>query len=436
MRSLDAVNLLRNDVVSGKDAGADSPRMNEAVAHEEPSQADGKSVLVRIVAGQSASSTAMAFRRVIPALILVRLTTDPVVIAGTSAAGAAGALVLGLWGSAFIDRIGRRRMSTLLPVMEGLLLVVLATTELLSSTTIVVMYVYALFVAGISTLRESSVLALLQSGVPRQHLARAYALYRGTDHGVHVVGKPLASLIFAVTSAGSLVLGAVLHFAASFIFGSVHPKVDVEKERGPVLAALREAYGWLWGDRGYRALASYWIAMNAVAGTVLSMIALHAKEVLNVPDAVYGALAATLPLGGMLGVAAAPYALGRVRASMVLTGAAIAFSTTLAVLGIASNVVLAGVALCLSAFAVLLAQGVVFPLLQAGVDRALYGRVQTGFMVLAHVAASTGAVVGGVVARLVGLSEMWWVFALALAITGSLMSKPLRRLDETARSLR
>ena len=175
-------------------------------------------------------------------------------------------------------------------------------------------------------------------------------------------------------------------------------KKTSEAPRRSVRSDIVEGIRWLFGNRTLRALATVSCLGNVVATAQFAMLALLAKEVLELPDVGFGLLLTATAIGATVGGLAAAAASKRFGSGTVLLTAKAGVGAAVLVLGLVANSWVAA-AMMMATGALMTAEKVVVSTLrQQIVPHELLGRVLSSSRLVAMVGGPVGAVLGGVLA--------------------------------------
>jgi predicted MFS family arabinose efflux permease len=214
--------------------------------------------------------------------------------------------------------------------------------------------------------------------------------------------------------------------------GSFRAQTTEASVGGPP-ATMRDeiAAGLYWlGDHDLlRALVLTIGVMNLTFGAVFSVWVLYAQEWLGLGPVGYGALAAGIPLGGVVGGLLAERVAGLLGAGTVLrAGLAVEVATHL-VLATTTSAWAAGAVLVLFGFHAIVWGTVSTSLRQELVPEGLRGRVNAVYLLSDAGSGSLGALLGGVLAMGLGLTAPFWVAAASVA---AWLAVAWRRLGDRA----
>lgn len=187
---------------------------------------------------------------------------------------------------------------------------------------------------------------------------------------------------------------------------------DVTTLRTDIVSGLR----WLWSQRVVRTLALMAGTTNFFTFGIISIFVLYAQDILNVSDALYGTLLATLGVGGLLGAVFAPRMVNRIGAGNTLRLSVGTQVVGTLVIGSISNAWIAGVLMAIFGFLVTSWNVVSISLRQELTPDETRGRVAGAARLLAWGGQPLGARAGGAVAASFGLRAPFFMASLAFVL--------------------
>jgi len=396
-------------------------------------------------------------------LLATSVTRNPVAVAGLTAAATLPWLVFSLPAGAWVDRTDRRRLMVRVDAGRALLLVILAVGVCLESFRLAALYL-VLFLVGVGetavdNAAQSLVPDLVEPGLLDRANGRLLAAERATNE---LAGPPLGAALFGVAAAVPFAVDAASFAASAALLATIRsgrastrlrraemrePEVATVgavplpgtgaagAEPGPGTAAappeprlrdsIAEGLRWVRGERAILRLTAIAAVANLAAGGVLGILVLFAKEHLGVSSLGFGLLLGAASTGGLLGGLAASRIVTAAGQGSVLVGMLFIEAVTDVAVALSGNVVLATVFLGAGAFCAAVWAVVSISLRQTIVPRALLGRVNSVYRLAGMGALPLGAVAGGVLASVFGLTAPFWASATALALLG-LVALPLR----------
>nr|WP_296071538.1 MFS transporter [uncultured Actinoplanes sp.] len=352
-------------------------------------------------------------------LLAASLSAGPVGVAAVTAAQALPWLVTGLAAGALADRRGARQ---LLVWADGGRVVVLATlvVAVAAGWASLPLVVAASLLLGVGeTVRDTAAQTALPFLVADRLLERANGrLVAGEIVGNEFVGPPVGAALFVAGAAlpfaangGSLALAVMLVLSLAPLPLPASPPAGAD--RG-VTAGLR----WLARHRLLRTLTLVTAAVAAADSAWFAILVLYASVRLHAGAVGFGVLLATGALGGLLGSLLADRLVGGSRHRTILTWT-LAVTAGIPVVLVFTSQLWAAVLVVVvtsGSFAVLNVTAV--SLRQRIVPRELLGRVVAAGRTLAFGATAAGALLGGALTAVAGISAPF-VFCAVVALVAT-----------------
>jgi MFS family permease len=263
--------------------------------------------------GQFLSQCGTWIQSVARAWLVLQLTNSAFTVGLVTALGSLPILLFTLYGGVVADRVNKRR--TVLILQSLMLTEALALAVLTGAGAITVHWIagLAVFYGLLSAFEVPTRQALISEIVGKTDLMNAIALNSSAFNVARVVGPSIAGALI-----GTVGLAACFYVnAASYLFvvaGLALMRVTpVERPApSPALAALREGFGYIFGNPAPRALVIL-IAIFGVFGfSFVTMMPVFARDVLHLDARGYGALVSAVGVGAA-GAALGTAAFGRRR---------------------------------------------------------------------------------------------------------------------------
>ena len=367
----------------------------------------------RLWASNAASNLGDGISFVAIPLLATALTSDPLLVAGTTIVHSAVRLLVVLPVGAFVDRWDRRRVLWLSNVGRGVLLAVLALAVASGAGSIGVLYLVLALIGVLETAADNAALSILPALVDSDELDRANSRISGTQLVAdEFVGPPLGGLLFAFAAAVPLAVTGGLYAAAGLVLLSLRGSFRAERtneDAANVASGIADGVAWLRQHRPLRVLAVVGALASVGYMVPFSILVLFARDTLGLDPAGYGVLLSVSAVGGLLGAAAAPALRRRVGYATTVTGSLMLGAAMLAAISLTTTPWVVG--LCLAAYILhVVIWGIcVNSLRQRLVPDALRGRVNAVFKLLGLIGLTVGALLGGVAASRFGLSAPFLV---------------------------
>jgi predicted MFS family arabinose efflux permease len=244
----------------------------------------------------------------------------------------------------------------------------------------------------------------------------------GSITGNDLVGPPIGAALFAVgmvtpfaTQAVCVALGALLIARMS-----ATPPAPIEERRrvgSDIAAGLR----WLWRDAPMRTLTLTIVLFNVTFGAAWSVLVLYASDRLGLGEVGFGLLLAASAVGGIVGSTIYGRLEHRLGPANIMRGGLMIEATT--------HLVLAATTVPLVAMATFFVFGIheaawgttSTTARQRLVPMEMQGRIGSIYMIAVQGGLVVGAAVGGVIARVWGLTgPFWFAFAGSVLILAAI----------------
>lgn len=360
-------------------------------------------------------------------LLVASETRDPVLVALAAVLQRLPWLVFGLHAGVVADRLDRRRVVVLVDLARALVLGVLAIS-IVTDTVNVAVVLATMFVLGTAeTFADVTTSTLLPMLVQKADLGVANArLQFGFITTNQLIGPPVGAALFAAGRAVPFVGQAVVVAMGALLVARIVAATPERHETpSPARRQIVEGLRWLWGNAPVRTLTLTILAFNITFGAAWAVLVLYASERLGLGDIGFGLLATASALGGVLGSWGYGWLERRVSLADIMRGGLIIETLT--------HLSLALTRLPAVAMATMFVFGVhtaawgttSTSIRQRAVPHEFQGRVASVYMVSVHGSIVVGSAVGGVVARLTGVTGPFWFAFVGSAVILVLMWREL-----------
>jgi MFS family permease len=352
-------------------------------------------------------------------LLVTTLTREPFAVAASVFLQQLPWVLFSIPAGAIIDRTDRRRLTILVNVLRGIVLLGLTATIVSGAIDLWIVFIAVFLIGTAEAFTDNAASALVATHVPKEHLGTANSRLSGTNILANqLLGPPLGALLFVIgmavpfgVDALCVLLGAVL---VSRIAATVAPRVP--SERRHIRHEIADGVRWLWHHPPIRALALTGLSFNVTFGMVYGLYVLLAKERLGLDDLGFGVLITMAAIGGIAGSVWYPalerrFALATLmRAGLLLeTMTHLIFATTTSPIVAAATMVLFGIHETVWGTTSTTVR-------QRAVPSSYLGRVTSVYMLGAFTGLVIGAVIGGAVAQRFGITAPFWLAFVGSAI--------------------
>lgn len=348
-------------------------------------------------------------------LLVASLTRDPVLVAGATLAGRLPWFLFALISGALVDRMDRKRVMVITDALRAVGVGGLAWGVSTGDIGILPIYLVAFGLGLSETFFDTAAEAFTPALVNVTDLPAANGRLQGLEWvSGSFVGPPVGAALFAVAAslpffvdAASFVLAALL---VALIPGAYRTDRSVTTTlRADIFSGLR----WLWGQRVLRTLALMAGTTNFFTFGIVSIFVLYAQDILDVSDAVYGVLLASLGVGGLLGAVVGPRMVTRIGSGNTLRLSVGIQIVTLILFASTSNGWIAGFLMAVFGTQITWWNVVAVSLRQELTPDEMRGRVAGGSRLLTWGSMPLGAFFGGAVASALGLRAPFFAAAAA-----------------------
>jgi len=388
----------------------------------------------RLLSANAVSNLGDGVRLAAGPLLVASLTDDPALVAGAVFAQQLPWLLVSLPAGAYVDRLDRRRLVLAVNLLRALVAGTLALAVATGTVSIPVVYT-AFFLVGVAeVLADNASSALVPAVVAPELLPRANArLVTAFVVGNQFAGPPVgawlfvagAALPFGVEAAG-FVLAAVL---LSRMRGRPAAQVIEPRRRGWLRRDVTQGVQWLWHHPGVRLLAVVLAVMNVTFMTAFAVWVLFARDRLGLSGVGFGFLLTASALGGLTGAACTGRLTDRFGAAALLRAGLLIETAVHGVLALTRDPWVAGATMVVFGAHAAVWGVVVVTIRQRVVPAHLLGRVNSVYFLLTMGGAALGALIGGLLARELGLTAPFWIAAAGNTL---LILAVWRRLAEAA----
>jgi MFS family permease len=366
-------------------------------------------------------------------LLVTTITREPLAVAMAVFLQQLPWVVFGIPAGAIIDRVDRRRLTILVNVLRGIVLLALMAT-VASGTVNLAIVLGAVFLIGTAeTFSDNASGALLATHVPKVHLGLANSRLSGASILANQLGgPPVGALLFSIgmalpfgVDATCALLGAAL---VSRISTVALPDPSTIAERH-IRHEIADGVRWLWHHPPIRALFLTILFFNITFGASMAVYVLFAQERLGLDDLGFGILITAGAVGGLIGSAAYPSLERRFALATLMRVGLLLETVTHLVLALTTSAIVAGGMMTVFGIHAVVWGTTSTTVRQRAVPGALLGRVTSVYM-LGNVGGSAlGVVIGGLIAQRFGVTAPFWFAFFGSAI---LLALIWRTLDDIA----
>jgi len=381
---------------------------------EEPARRGLGRSFANVFTANISSSLADGIARVAAPLLAVRLTDDPLLVAGIAAVAMLPWLFFAIPSGVLLDRIDRRHAMTIANGTRTLL--ALTLIGLYATDTLTIWWLYAVIFAygALETLYDGAIRAVVPAIVRRADLPRANSRIEAGELVVqNFLAVPLTSALFAVAVVIPLGIGA-LSYAVAGLLAFFLPAAAAGAHRAHqqrtdgTLPPVRTTFARQLTD-GFRFIMSHpmlrplWFLSILIALFFSAAIAtdvLFVLDRLDVPEQWFGVFMLSGAVGGIIGAVVVGPLKTRFGAGPVMAGANLVGPLALVAMGFFPTVPVAVVCFAVSFGSTSVWNVLVMSLRQAAIPGHLLGRVHGTWRTLLWGTMPLGSLLGGLLARI------------------------------------
>ncbi|MDX1658953.1 MAG: MFS transporter [Nitriliruptorales bacterium] len=357
-------------------------------------------------------------------LVAAALTRDPLLFSGVAVAGRIPWLLFALQAGALADRVDRRWMMGSVNVGRFVLMGILGVAILGDWASIWLLYAITFLLGTAEVLFDTSSQAILPRVVTnRNQLERANGLLFGSEIVANqFVGPPLGGFLFAIAASLPILLDAgTFAISAGLIFALTGNYATRRASDGAptttIRADIREGLSWLWNHRLLRTLALLLGTMNGLNMMAFAIGALYALEVLDLDEVGFGVLLAAGATGSVLGSMVAGRLVDKVGRGRALWLGLVVSAAVPIGQGLTSNAFVFGALAATFGFSAVVWNVITVSLRQTVIPDDKLGRVNAVYRFIGWGSMPIGALLGGLVADVLGLRAPFFIAGGGMLLT-------------------
>ncbi|MGF1490252.1 MAG: MFS transporter [Prochloraceae cyanobacterium] len=345
-------------------------------------------------------------------LLAAQLTHDPFLVTATELARFLPLPFFSLFIGVFLDRFDRKQAKIGADLVRFVLYGFLALMLFLGWANLYLLYGIAFLVGIAEMVADSASPIMVRHLVAKEHLERAYGrIYTGMLAADSFIGPPMGGWLFAsLNSLPFLVHGFLLFISAALISTfKQNFRVKESPSSQSIWDKTREGLGFLWSSPLLRTLALTTGLIHLVNRSVFAIFVLYALETLGLGEAEYGLLSTAFGIGGIVGSLIASNISRYLGRGPTLLTMLVVINLAYIGLALTSSFYMAWILVFLLAGAIIIWGIVNTALRQLIVPDELLGRVGGAQQFLGAGATPLGSLLGGIVAKIFGLSAPFWL---------------------------
>ena len=268
----------------------------------------------RLWAAAAAGNLGDGVHRVAIALLAARLTSDPVAFSVLAALGFLPWLVLGLPSGVLVDRHDRRRLALLVGAVRTGVTAVLLVAVAADRASLWLLYTVVLVLGAGETVYDNAVSSMVPAVVgDRDRLETANGRLQGAGLlAQDFVGPPLASAVFAVAAGAAFGINVACFAMAALLMVALPGTYRVQAGHPTRMTqAMGQALRFVRGHQLHRVMLSVIVVLGFANAMATALVVLWTREILGIPEAVFGVFLLTAASGALAGSQTAAWVAGR-----------------------------------------------------------------------------------------------------------------------------
>jgi MFS family permease len=360
-------------------------------------------------------------------LLIASQTQDPLLVALAALLQRLPWLLFGLYAGVLADRMDRRLLVAAVDLMRAAVLAVLTVTLITGHVDVAVVLVAMLLIGVAEVFADTATGTLLPMVVAKADLGIGNArLMAGLLTANQLVGPAVGAALFAagmalpfLTQSLCVALGAILVSRMRL------PSIDRPAERSHVGRDIVEGFRWTWGNAAVRTLTLSIVTFNVTWGAAWSVLVLYATQRLGLDAVGFGLLTTVGAAGGFAGTAAYDWLERHASlADIMRVGLLIETFTHLGLAVTTTWWVAMAIMFAFGAHAFVWGTTSQTVRMRA-VPTELQGRVGSLYMIGVYGGILAGQALGGVIARIWGVTGPFWFAFVGSAVILALIWREL-----------
>ncbi|KOV81650.1 MFS transporter [Nocardia sp. NRRL S-836] len=239
--------------------------------------------------------------------LLIFAVTGSYFWAGVVTGARAAALLLAqLPAGVWVDRWDRGRVLLFSQAAQAVALAVMAVNVVSGHNDVAVFVAMAAVEGAGTAFAGPARTTAIKAVVPAGQLPVAFAQEEARGHAARLAGPPLGALLYGLGRSVPFVADAVTYLVAAVCAAFARiPARTGQSPRQRMHEDMKEAWLWLWHQRGLRNVVGVFLVLNLLGGgAMLPTVALVKER--GGSDALVGLVLAGMGIGGVLGSLVAP----------------------------------------------------------------------------------------------------------------------------------
>lgn len=370
-------------------------------------------------------------------LLIASQTPDPLLVALAGLLQRLPWLLFGLYAGVLADRVNRRLLVIAVDLMRAGVLVVLTLALVTGHVSVPVVLVVLFLLGTAEVFGDTTTGTLLPMVVGKRDLGIGNArLMTASITMNQLAGPAVGAALFAVGTAWPFAVQALcLGLAAVLISRMAVPPLVRPAGRSHVRRDIAEGFRWTWGNRAVRTLTVTIVAFNVTYGAAWSILVLYATDTLGMGPIGFGLLTSVAALGGLVGTAGYGWLERHVSLGNIMRAGLVVETFTHLGLAVTTTPWVAMSVLFVFGLHAFVWSTTERTVRMRVVPAELQGRVGGLYYVGLFGGIVAGQALGGVIARIWGITGPFWFGFVGSAVLLALLWRELRHIahaDEAA----
>ena len=370
-------------------------------------------------------------------LLIASQTRDPLLVALAGLLQRLPWLLFGLYAGVLADRVDRQRIVVTGDLLRAVVLGLLTMTLLTGSVSVAVVLGAMPLLGTAKVFADTATGTLLPMVVADEDLGIGNArLMTGFLTGGQLVGPAVGAALFAAGMAWPFGIQSMCVALGALLVAQMRLPAIRRRARSRVGLDVVEGFRFTWGNAAVRTLTLAIVTFNVTFGAAWSVLVLYATERLGLGAVGFGLLSTVTALGGLAGTAVYDWLEGHASlANIMRVGLVIETFTHLGLAITTTAWVAMAITFVFGAHAFIWSTTSRTVRMRA-VPTELQGRVGSVYAIGVFGGILAGQAIGGVVARIWGVTAPFWFAFVGAAVILTLIWGQLGHIAHTTGSRR
>lgn len=290
------------------------------------------------IIGQFVSQCGTWIQTVALGWLVLQLTDSAFAVGLVTTLGSLPILLFTLYGGVVADRVDKRSLVLLLQSLMLVEALLLGLLTLFGKITVHWVMGLSAFYGFLSAFEVPTRQSLVAEIVPREDLMNAIALGSSAFNLARVIGPAIAGVLIATVGlAACFLINAASYLAVVAGLALMRVERPARPEPVPAWGALREGFGYVFGNRWPRALITIIATFSVFGFSFVTMMPVFARDVLHLDASGYGAMVSAVGVGAASAALFMAAMAGTPKSGRLALGSAVLFGTVLTLAALAPN---------------------------------------------------------------------------------------------------